>query len=273
MKKYQLLFLLFIPISLYTQNCEAFKYYGDTLQYEACKFIENSGRHYQFSKAYQEKYDKAISICPYFATAFHAKSVAYLKSGDFLTWKTLIDKAVELKPNDYLGYRGWCRYQFFRDYKGAIADFERLDSLVDYNIGYSTGGEYQLNIAKAVCYKAIGQKEKAIEIIEKQLNDKDHLLGMYDYFHLGVLYLEAGEFRKAIDILALQAKENELAEVHFYTALCHKELNQIELYIKHLEIAKKLYLEGRKTFDPYTYIYDKIYLKEIENEIKLAKAL
>jgi len=96
---------------------------------------------------------------------------------------------------------------------------------------------------------------------------------MYDYFHLGVLYLEGRDYRKAIDALALQIEENELADVHFYSALCHKELDQIELYIKHLEIAKNLYLEGRKAFDAYTHIYDKVYLKEIEKELKLAKSL
>lgn len=273
MIKFLLFFLFLTPINLFTQNCEAFKYYGDTLQYEACKYIQNTKRHYQFSREYQEKYDKAIKICPYFSTAFHAKSVAYLKSGDFLTWKTLIDKAVEFNPTGYLGYRGWCRYQFFRDYKGAIDDFEHLDSLANHNIGYSASGEYQLNIAKAICYKAIGQNTKAIEIIEKQLNDNDHVVGMYDYFHLGVMYIEVKKFKKAIDILTLQIQENELADVHFYIALCHKELNEIELYIRHLELAKKMYLEGKKAFDAYTHIHDKVYLKEIEEELKMAKSM
>lgn len=273
MKKYTLLCLFLIPSYAYTQNCNAYKYSGDTLQYNACNFAENAESHDQFSKEYQEIYDTAINICPYFSTAFHAKSVAYLKSGDFITWKELMDKAVALKPADYLGYRGWCRYQFFRDYKGAIADFERLNSLVNYNIGYSSNGDYQLNIAKAICYKAIGQKERAIEIIEEQLKDKDYVAGKYDYFHLGVLYLEVGQYSKAIDVLTIQVNENNLADVQFYLALCHKNLKQMSFYIEHLESAKKLYLEDRKTFDPYTHLYDKVYLKEIENELSSAKSL
>lgn len=271
MKTLILIYLFILPLNLYTQNCNAYKYYGDTLQYEACQYVENAGRYYQFSREYQEIYDQSLSICPYFAKAFHAKSVAYLKSGDFLTWKVLIDKAVALKPTDYLGYRGWCRYQFFRDYEGAIVDFERLDSLVDYNIGYSAAGAYQLNIAKAICYKAIGQTGKAIEIIEEQLGETDYTIGMYDNLHLGVLYLETKQYPKAIEVLTSQANENNLAEVQFYKALCFKELKQVAPYIKHLEAAKKLYLEDRKTFDPYTHLYDKVYLKDIENELTFAK--
>lgn len=33
---------------------------------------------------------------------------------------------------------------FFRDYKGAIKDIEKLDSLISYNIGYSTNGDSNL---------------------------------------------------------------------------------------------------------------------------------
>ena len=55
---------------------------------------EEAKNHHQFSKKYQEIYDMAIEKCPYFADAYQARSVAYLKSGDFLTWKKLIDKAL-----------------------------------------------------------------------------------------------------------------------------------------------------------------------------------
>ncbi|MBQ4912833.1 tetratricopeptide repeat protein [Maribacter sp. MMG018] len=273
MKYLNFLILLFAFSNVFAQpNCEAYKYYGDTLKYEACKKAMEISGHYQFSKKYQTILDESIEIDPTFDYAYWAKSIAYLKSGDFVSWKKLIDKAVELKPKNHLGYRGWCRYQFFRDYKGAIKDFEKLDSLVGYDIGQSQNGTYHLNIAKGLCYKAIGEKEKAVQIIEKQikLNEKENFIGSYDYLHLGVLYLELGNFEKAIELFKKQSKDNELAENQYYLALAYKNLNKKTEYKSCLEKAKELYIGQSRMFDFYSNPMDKVYLENIENEIKTA---
>jgi tetratricopeptide (TPR) repeat protein len=207
--------MLFLAI-VYTinaqPNCHAFLYRGDTLKYEACVISQGIEGHYQFSREFQKVLDKAISIDPSFDYAYREKSVAYLKSGDFLTWKKLMDKAVNANPIENLGYRGWCRYQFFRDYDGAIEDIERLDALTSYDIGTSANGDYHLHIARAICYKALGKYSKAIEIIETQLSKEEYFIGKYDYLHLGVLYFETGEYEKALNALAMQEKKNDLAE-------------------------------------------------------------
>ncbi|MCB4800313.1 tetratricopeptide repeat protein [Neotamlana laminarinivorans] len=273
MKNFNLLIFLFSFSSIFSQpNCEAYKYYGETLKYEACKKAEQIENHYQFSKKFQEILDESIFIDSTFAYAYREKSVAYLKSGDFITWKRLIDKAVKFNIKENLGYRGWCRYQFFRDYKGAIKDIEKLDTLVDYDIGQSINGTYHLNIAKGLCYKAIGEKEKAIKIIENQikLNEKEDFVGAYDYLHLGVLYLETERLEKAIEMFKKQSKTNELAENQYYLALTYRKLDNPPESISCLKKAKELYIEERKMFDPYSNPMDKIYLENIENEIKTA---
>ncbi len=272
--KYTILFIWLLAFSgVFAQpNCEAFKFFGDTLKYKACKKAMEIKGLYQFSKEYQAILDQSIEIDPTFDYPYWAKSIAYLKSGDFLTWKKLIDKAVQLKPKAHLGYRGWCRYQFFRDYHGTIKDIEKLDSLVDYDIGYSQNGTYHLNIAKGLCYKAIGEKEKAIEILEKQikLNEEKNFVGAKDYLHLGVLYLETGNIEKAILLFKKQSKYNELAENQYYLALTYRQLNKPDAYKSCLEKAKELYTSGIRLSDPYSNPIDKIYLENIENEIKTA---
>ena len=99
MKNFNLLVFLFIVSSVSAQpNCETYKYYGETLKYEACKKAMEIKGKYQFSKEYQEVLDESLKIDPTFDYAYWAKSIAYLKSGDFITWKKLIDKAVVYNP-------------------------------------------------------------------------------------------------------------------------------------------------------------------------------
>lgn len=252
-------------------NCNALKLEGNMVRYQACKKTEESAANhfYQFSKEHQQIMDEAIVIDPTYAYPYWEKSFAYLKSGDFLTWKKLIDKVVDLEPSEYLGYRGWCRYQFFRDYEGAIADIEKLDEMVDHEIGFAQNGDYHLNIAKAICYKALGQKEKALKIMEKQLALEDHFLGVYDYFHLGVLYLETGQTEKALSTFEKQNKENPLAENNYYWALAQKAAGNDKAYQAKLEEAITLYKGQRNLFDPYTHHADKVFLSDIENEFNL----
>ena len=271
MKKLIYLIFLSATFSVYGQPiCEAFRISGDSLKYKACKKAEEAKGHYQFTKAYQEILDEALQIDSSYAYAYQAKGYAYLKSGDFVVWEQLMGKAVTHDPEGYLGYRGWCRYQFFRDYQGAIKDIERLEAISKGEIGFAQNGDYHLKIAKALCYKALGEQEKAITIILDQLKLEDHFVGLYDYLHLGKLYLEVGQFDKALAAFQKQDREYALAENEFYWALSYKELQDTTNYHKHLSKAKELYLKGRHMFDPYTHQMDRIFLKDIEIENKKA---
>ncbi|QCX00996.1 hypothetical protein FGM00_13065 [Aggregatimonas sangjinii] len=267
--KYVIAIYLLLPIlSLAQPNCEAYKYDGKMSLYSACKKAEESQNYYQFTREYQEILDEALKIDSSYAYAYQAKGYAYLKSGDFVTWNKLLGKAIKYNEVQHLGYRGWCRYQFFRDYKGAIADIERLEEISKWDIGVGQNGDYHLIIAKALCYKGLGHKAKAIEIIEQQLKLEDHYVGLYDYLHLGVLYLESQKYDRAIEAFKIQKKENTLADNEFYMAMAYKALNDIPSYRRHLQESHDLYQNSRHMFDPYTHQMDRVFLSDIEAEMQ-----
>lgn len=257
-----------IGVDVFTQNCEAFLYYGDTLQYKACIVAEERQGYYQYSAEYQEALDNAIEVCPYFSHAYRHKSVAYLKSGDFITWKKLIDKAVEYNWQEYLGIRAWCRFQFFNDYQGIIADVELLESKADFNIGYSVNGTYHLTVAKALAYKMINEKEKAISILETYLDQQPEFTGYHDLLHLGVLYYEVDSVNLAIETFNQQIPINETAELYYYRALSHLKLGKQKDAKKDLEKSLKLFQKGTSLYDPYVEMVDQIYLQNIETALQ-----
>lgn len=254
-------------------NCKAFKYYGDTLKYKACIKSEEMNQYYQFDREFQEILDEALAIDTTFAYAYREKSVAYLKSGDFITWKKLIDQAVHYNKKDNLGYRAWCRYQFFHDYKGAIADIEALEKLIGDDTGYAANGDYHLSFARAFCYKALGDRPKALEIMETTLANPLYSPLIYDYFHLGVTYYETKNYAKALEAFEKQRQENDIADNRYYIALVFKHFNKKLMYEAHLKKARMFYVNGQRLQDPYTHPIDKIYLKDIDSEINVSKGI
>jgi tetratricopeptide (TPR) repeat protein len=250
-------------------NCNVFKVKGETKCFDACELAITAANN-QGSWQSQMQFDQAIELCPTFDYAWFEKSVPYLKRGEFITWRKLIDKAVEL--NDaHLGYRGWCRYQFLRDYQGAIDDIEKLDAIASYDIGYTINGAYHLNIARALAYRGIGQPKKALEIIEEQLASANYSPMTYDYMHAGVTCMELNDDTKALEYFQKSIKYNDyLAEAHYYLGVLYKKNTQHPLAIQEFEKARSQYGRGYRMNDPYTHPMDKIFLSDIERELKSA---
>lgn len=247
-------------------NCYVYK--DDEPCYKGCLEALEALRFSQGSNQSQIHFDNSIGLCSKFDYAYFEKAVPYLKRGDFITWKKLIDKAVSLNPTQYLGYRGWCRFQFLRDYIGAIGDLEKLDSLTSFDIGYSINGDYHLKIALALCYEGVGQRARAIQIIEKQLMVTGYTPGLFDYLHLGVLKIKMGNLKEGIDALKKQISYNDyLAEAYFFLGLAYKKLHLVIESKESFEKAKTFYLKGYKRLDPYTTPMHRVYFSDIKREL------
>ncbi|NJC26989.1 tetratricopeptide repeat protein [Neolewinella antarctica] len=245
-------------------NCEAYKAQGDLTKYAACQQSEKTRFYYQFSKEYQEILDTALAIDPTFAHAYRAKSTAYLKSGDFVTWKELIDNAVTYDTLDNIGYRGWCRFQFFRDYQGAIADIEYLESTIPGIIGFSANGDYNLRFVKGLCYRGLGDVDAAISVMKNCLARPKYYVEKYDYLHLGAAYLDRGDYDLAEKYLNLQLENYDIAECRYYLAFLAKQKRDEEQFNVHKEKALALHKTGYKIADPYVEYLDQVGIGTIE---------
>lgn len=263
MEKFQRYYLSFLLLIVYTNtiaqvNCNAVE--GENCK-KACG-LYNWASDRQGSRESQEAFDKAIGLCPDFSNSYMEKAVPYLKNGDFVTWKILIDKAVAADPKMHLGYRGWCKFQFLRDYKGAVQDLEELGKYYPEDLGRSLNGDYHLEVVKAMSYSALGQKGKAVGIIEKLLASKGYFKGMYDHYQLGVTYFELGRYDEALENFEKQSKEYNFAENIYFKSKVSKIRNKDYLDLK--KLALMTYDEGKTMKDVYTHHFNKIYRKQIE---------
>ncbi len=273
MKKILLIAAVLLPLVSDAQpNCNVYKLQGDDACYKACEEANAAAELLSGIKSFQLKFDKAIKMCPHARLRLLREVGAVSEEWSVYRVEKLIDEAVNLNPTQHLGYRGWCRYQFLRDYKGAIHDIEQLDSMVTYDIGYSVNGDYHLHVARALCYKALGDKKKAIEIIEAQLAVKDYVPMNFDYLHLGVLKLETGDLAGAVTFLKKQIALNDyMADTYYFLGLAYRRQGDQGECVTALEKAKVFYEKGRKRLDFYTHPADKVYLADIERELASMK--
>lgn len=94
-------------------------------------------------------------------------------------------------------------FRYLRKLKQLSLTENQLTKLPE-TIGHSVNGDYHLHIARALCYKTLGKKELAIDIIEGQLQDSTYFIGIYDFMYLGVLYQETEQYEQAIAAFARQ---------------------------------------------------------------------
>ncbi len=264
MKK--LIFLFFPLVAFPQENCQYYQSIGDKDKYEPCILYEELSRKYpnQFQREWMEGLDAILAKYPKHSVSYREKSATYVKAGDFINWKTNIDKAVKYDPEGYLGIRAGLKAKFFADYEGAIHDIDSLASINKYDLGHTNNGDYHLNILKGICYSQLGQKEKAIDIFEKQLANEDHILGLYDYYQLGVTYFELNKFDKAIENFEKQLAENENAETHYYIGQAYKRKQDLEKYAIHKGKAIELYKNLVIMKDPYNEHINKVYFQTIK---------
>ena len=238
---------------------------------EACELSYEANKG-QGSRQSQELFDKCIELCPTFAYSYFEKSVPYLKQGLFKEWKVLIDKAVQ-HDESYLLNRGCNQIQFIRNYEEGVKDLDKLVEIRNsIDIGFSPSGEYHAQLLRAISYQKLNEIEKAIELSEELLNSKNYYQGPFDYFHIGIIYLEAGLLDKAEVAFKKQNDYDEKAENYYYLSLVSKKKNETSKQKAFLQIAKDSYKKGRIMTNSYYHYIDKIFESDIEEELhKLGK--
>lgn len=262
-----LILFFFVAYNFFAQeNCNI--YTTNVNKLKACDYYNRAIEYPQGSVNSQLLFDSAIAICPSYAIAYYEKSVPYSKRGYFHEGITILSKAVELEPNNYLHYRAaW--YYTLLDYTKCKNDLEEYYKLKD-NIDVGTpGGEFDMRILLGVCYFELGEPLKGIEIIKSRINtykNKDQIR-LYDYLILGILQLKNNQPNDAISSFKQEMKycKNYL-DTHYYLGLAFKAKHNYKKSKKNFKIANDMFKSGKwsKRDLPYP-----VYLSDIERELSL----
>lgn len=250
-------------------NCTILK---DSSEARACRLYNASDSFAQGSPKCEQYLDSAIAIGPHFAPAWHERSVPFLKRGDFITWRRYLDKAVTL-DSSYLAYRGWCRFEFLRDYRGALKDLQRFDTLYGFPHLTSNNGDYELHIVMALCERGLGHYQAAFAYFDKAFGTDSSQAGLYGWLYLGITRFRVKDYKAAVETLEHENRiYDKFAETWYYLAKANLALGKKALAKDQMLHAQALVNDHSGKYylhDVYCEMQDAIYLGDVEAALSI----
>lgn len=92
-------------------------------------FLDKAWNYPQTSTQFRTVLDSALKAYPNDAQLWREVATSYFKSGMYSQAMKYIDRAVELDPKRWLGYRAFMKCVFMKDYAHAITDFKTAIAL------------------------------------------------------------------------------------------------------------------------------------------------
>ena len=219
----------------------------------------------------QKYYDSLIILDPDNAEYYKNKSIAHSKIGDYHMAFPLLQKAMELNPEETLYYTAWLMTDLYKDYDRALQYLNQYDDYTPDKVDYAWGEN--VNFLKGEVLQALGRHEDAIIEFTKAIEEEgeDHI-DYSAFVYRGISFDYLGELEKALEDYNNTLKIYDKSSMaYYYRGLTYLKLDQKRKAIKDLEIALDLIKKGYKKSDPYKEVYNEIYAMQVEDKLKELK--
>lgn len=232
-------------------------------------WYENQKYFVQGSIYEQMALDSAIHYNPKFSRALVEKSVSYNKRGDFETGFYYLNKAVDIDPEEHLGYRGFVKLYMLRDYQGALDDFLRLDSLTP-NFRDTPWGE-DIDKVIGLCYMKMGKFEYAKNSFDKSINaisreNGEDWVEIRTFLYRGIVDLELNKNDSAIYFFNQSLKyDRRFPEAYFYKARAFEKMNNRKNAQMMADSALYYFKTSGVQKNPYFELPYQVYLSDIKS--------
>jgi tetratricopeptide (TPR) repeat protein len=215
----------------------------------------------QGSLLQQELFDLLTLQYPDFSEAFFEQSVSYNKYGNYAKGFELLNQAVAINPSLHLGYRGYMKLRFLRDYEGALLDFDRLDSLTP-NFVDAPWGE-GIDFLRGECYFASKDYQKAVVSFNRDIeHNKEDWVDIHTFVYLGLCAFELGKYEKSISEFQRALNQSEyIPESYLGMAKAYEKMGIMEKAKIHI-VKEEEYIRYKRD-DAYNEYLNEIYLSEV----------
>lgn len=235
---------------------------GPEIRKKYAEKISRNHRFYQGSDWSQKMYDTLIMLQPDVEMYYRQKSVPYTKRGDFHVAIPLLEKSLELDPQENLYYYSWLTLFHYRDYEKALKLLHRYDDLTPNVRDYAQGTN--VNYLKGLALAQLGRFDEAIEEYNQVISDEGEQAGTDVYTYKGIAHYKNNEPQLAIESLekAMQFFEKNGMAMYFL-ALSKYDIGEISAASNWLIRAGENILKGNKKNHPYYEVFDEVHYEQV----------
>jgi len=193
-------------------------------------FIKKAFNTYpQVSEEFRDCIDSALVLLPNDAQLWREKATSHFKAGQYEPALKYINKAVELDTLAYLGYRGFMKCVFMKDYANAIIDLKAIykkrpiDQTMDHSYPFWIGISYlKLNKLDSADYYV------GLSVNNALLKGKE-AVHYVDWFYWGLTKFKQKKYKEALSYFEnAMAQNSHFPDVEYYKAMVLLQLNQKE---------------------------------------------
>ncbi len=195
--------------------------------------------------------------------AYMNLSIPYNKRGEHATGFALLNRAVDLNPIQYLGYRTFVKLYMMHDYEGALQDCLRLDSLTSYGKPGVWGEEMDMVIG--LCYLQLNDLENARLRLSNSINEVTKKIGKQwnssrAFLYLGITLMKEKSYSEATRVLDELIQLNpDYSEAYYYKAQCFSSQKDLKNAAATLEKCRQVFEKHGAERNPYFEMPYQIY--------------
>lgn len=224
--------------------------------------------HYQGSVPEQFHIKEALSLDSSNGDFWREMGTARVKRGLADEMFYFYAKAAELKPDPWMGFRGYLYLYFYRDYKRAIADFDQMDSITG-TINNSQAQDH--DYMRGVAYYGAKNYPNAIKYLEKYIDRISTEVGAEwvdanAHLYLALSLKEYGyNYQPTVESLKRMLEVYpESADAHYHLALIAYSNHQYPKSREYLTKAITNYDRGFYHNRPYVEVLDQLFPEDLE---------
>lgn len=225
------------------------------------------------SQGWQDACDSLLGLCPDLDQVWQMKAMPAIKTGDWYNCYSNLVHAVEIRPAIWLPYQAMLKCLFTKDYRGALKDFQRCDSM-------QKGGatqDHSYNFYMGLCCLGLKDFSRAAMYLKRDIGDQEKYRGPANVHFVSLMYwglcqLQSGDYEGARASFQRSLKAYpKYPEALYYLGVCRKAQGQAKEAHSHFYAARESLLQGNHSNEDQEFYVNypfSIGVKECEEQMK-----